>query len=85
KQVDLGLEHSLAVTVPRGQYKELVATTNIEQPVVAPITAGQKLGEVEIRLGDELIAKQPLIALQSIEEGSWWRQLLDTILMLIWG
>lgn len=85
KQVDLGLEHSLAVTVPRGQYKELVATTNIEQPVVAPITAGQQLGEVEIRLGDELIAKQPLIALQSIEEGSWWRQLLDTILMLIWG
>lgn len=85
KQVDLGLEHSLAVTVPRGQYKELVATTNIEQPVVAPITAGQQLGEVEIRLGDELIAKQPLIALQGIEEGSWWRQLLDTILMLIWG
>ena len=85
KQVDLGLEHSLAVTVPRGQYKELVATTNIEQPIVAPITAGQKLGEVEIRLGDELIAKQPLIALQSIEEGSWWRQLLDTILMWIWG
>ena len=85
KQVNLGLEHSLAVTVPRGQYKELVATTNIEQPIVAPITAGQKLGEVEIRLGDELIAKQPLIALQSIEEGSWWRQLLDTILMLIWG
>ncbi|HHA18945.1 MAG TPA: D-alanyl-D-alanine carboxypeptidase [Methylophaga sp.] len=85
KQVDLGLEHSLAVTVPRGQYKELVATTNIEQPVVAPITAGQKLGEVEIRLGDELIAKQSLIALQSVDEGSWWRQLLDTILMWIWG
>jgi serine-type D-Ala-D-Ala carboxypeptidase (penicillin-binding protein 5/6) len=85
KQVDLGLEHSLAVTVSRGRYKELVATTNIEQPVIAPITAGQQLGEVEIRLGEELIAKQPLIALQSVDEGSWWRQLLDTILMLIWG
>ncbi|RKZ95235.1 MAG: serine-type D-Ala-D-Ala carboxypeptidase, partial [Gammaproteobacteria bacterium] len=85
KQVDLGLEQSLAVTVARGRYKELVATTNIMQPVIAPISAGQQLGEVEIRLGDELIAKQPLIALQSVDEGSWWRQLLDTILMLIWG
>lgn len=85
KQVDLGLAESLAVTVPRGRYKELVATTNVQQPVIAPIVAGEQLGEVEIRLGDELIAKQPLIALQSVDEGSWWRQLLDTILMWIWG
>ena len=79
------MEESLAVTVARGRYKELVATTNVMQPVIAPIAAGQQLGEVEIRLGDELIAKQPLIALQSVDEGSWWRQLLDTILMWIWG
>ena len=85
KQVDLGLAQSLAVTVPRGRYKELVATTNVQQPVIAPIAAGEQLGEVEIRLGDELIAKQPLIALQSVDEGSWWRQLVDTILMWIWG
>ena len=85
KLVNLGLEHSLAVTVPRGRYKELVATTNIPQPVIAPITAGTQLGEVEIRLGDELIAKQPLIVLQSVEEGSWWSRLIDTIMMMIWG
>ena len=85
KLVNLGLEHTLAVTVPRGRYKELVATTNIPQPVIAPLTAGTKLGEVEIRLGDELIAKQPLIVLQSVEEGSWWNRLIDTIMMMIWG
>ncbi|MBE9532610.1 MAG: D-alanyl-D-alanine carboxypeptidase [Proteobacteria bacterium] len=85
KLVNLGLEHSLAVTVPRGRYKELVATTNIPQPVIAPLTAGTQLGEVEIRLGDELIAKQPLIVLQSVEEGSWWSRLIDTIMMMIWG
>lgn len=85
KQVDLGLEQSLAVTVPRGQYKELVATTNVKQPVIAPIAKGEQLGEVEIRLGDELITKQSLVALQSVDEGSWWRRLLDEILMLIWG
>ena len=85
KLVNLGLEQSLAVTVPRGRYKELVATTNIQQPVVAPIMAGTQLGEVEIRLGDELIATKPLIVLQSVEQGSWWSRLLDTIMMMIWG
>lgn len=83
--IDLGLEKPLAVTVPRGKYKDLVATTNIQQPLVAPIEAGSQLGQVEIRLGDEVIAQQPLIALQTVEQGSWWRRLIDTILMMIWG
>jgi len=83
--VNLGLEQSLAVTVPRGRYKELVATTNIQQPVIAPIAVGSALGQVEIRLGDEIIATQALIALNEVEQGSWWRRLMDSIMMLIWG
>jgi D-alanyl-D-alanine carboxypeptidase (penicillin-binding protein 5/6) len=85
KLVNLGLEKSLSVTVPRGRYKELVATTNMQQPVIAPIALGTQLGEVEIRLGDELIAKQSLVALQAVNEGGWWRRLLDALLLLIWG
>jgi len=85
KLVNLGLEQSLAVTVPRGRYKELVATTNIQQPVIAPIELGSTLGQVEIRLGDELIATQTLIALNGVEQGSWWRRLIDSLMMLIWG
>ena len=85
KQVQLGLAQPLSVTVPRGRYKELVASTNIQQPIIAPITAGTQLGEVEIRLGDELIAKQNLVAINAVEQGGWWRRLIDSLLMLIWG
>ncbi|MBL1320152.1 MAG: D-alanyl-D-alanine carboxypeptidase [Methylophaga sp.] len=85
KELALGLAESLAVTVPRGRYKELVATTNLQQPIIAPVTQGSVLGEVEIRLDNKIVAKQPLIALTSVEQGSWWRRILDSILMLIWG
>ncbi len=85
KLVNLGLEQSLSVTVPRGRYKELVATTNIQQPVIAPIVLGSILGQVEIRLGDEIIATQTLVALNGVEQGSWWRRLIDSLMMLIWG
>jgi len=85
KLVNLGLEKSLAVTVPRGRYKELVATTNIQQPVIAPIALGSTLGQVEIRLGDELISTQTLVALNDVEQGSWWRRLIDSLMMMIWG
>lgn len=84
-QLSLGLTKPLSVTVPRGQYEQLQATTNIQQPVIAPITAGTVLGEVEIRLGDEVVAKQELVALENIEQGSWWRRLIDEIMLWIWG
>jgi D-alanyl-D-alanine carboxypeptidase (penicillin-binding protein 5/6) len=85
KLVQLGLAKSLSVTVPRGRYKELVASTNIQQPIIAPISTGAQLGEVEIRLGDELITKQNLVAITPVEQGSWWRRWIDSLLMLIWG
>lgn len=85
KQLSLGLMEPLSVTVPRGQYKELVATTNIQSPIIAPIEIGTQLGELEIRLGDELIIQQPLVALQTVEKGGWWRRLIDTLIMFFWG
>jgi D-alanyl-D-alanine carboxypeptidase (penicillin-binding protein 5/6) len=83
--VELGLSKELAVTVPRGQYDQLKASTTIQQPVIAPVAAGAQLGEVEIRLGDDVVAKRPLVALTAVEEGSWWRRLIDEILLWIWG
>ena len=84
-QLALGLTKPLSVTVPRGQYEQLEATTNIQQPVIAPVTAGTVLGKVEIRLGDEVVAKQELVALNDVEQGSWWRRLIDEIMLWIWG
>jgi D-alanyl-D-alanine carboxypeptidase (penicillin-binding protein 5/6) len=85
KQLKLGLASTLSVTVPRGKYGELVATTTLNTPIIAPVTQGTALGEVQIRLGDELISSQPLVAIETIEQGSWFRRIIDSILMLIWG
>lgn len=84
-QLNLGLAQPLSITVPSGRYSELQAVTNIQQPIVAPVAKGAELGEVEIRLGDEIVAQHKLVAIENIEKGSWWRRLIDSLLMLIWG
>ena len=84
-EIKIGVGKALSVTVPRGRYKELVATTDIQKPIVAPIKQGDILGAVKVQLGDKVISTHPLIALEGIKEGSWWSRLIDTILMLIWG
>jgi D-alanyl-D-alanine carboxypeptidase (penicillin-binding protein 5/6) len=83
--LSLGVAEDLVITIPRGQYDSLEAITNVTQPVIAPIAAGTPLGEVEIHLGDELVAKHTLVALSDVPQGSWWRRLIDTIMLWIWG
>ena len=83
--VSLGLEKPLSITVPRGSYKDLIATTKVNVPFIAPIIIGQVLGNVEIRLEGKLFATRSLLALETIEKGSWWRRLIDTLLLMFWG
>jgi D-alanyl-D-alanine carboxypeptidase (penicillin-binding protein 5/6) len=75
--VALGLDHALFVTIPRGQYNSLDASININQRIMAPVTTGQALGTVQVMLGDQLVADQPLVSLQTIDEGSFWQRITD--------
>jgi D-alanyl-D-alanine carboxypeptidase (penicillin-binding protein 5/6) len=75
--VALGIDKPLYVTIPRGQYNALDASMNIDQRIMAPVNAGQPLGSVLVKLGDEVVADQPLVSLQSIGEGSFWQRITD--------
>ncbi|WJW75927.1 D-alanyl-D-alanine carboxypeptidase family protein [Thiohalobacter sp. IOR34] len=81
EQLPLGLAETLYVTIPRGRYQELQAGMRLPNTLIAPVSAGQPLGSVQIRLGDELVAEQPLVALESIPEGSFWQRALDEAML----
>jgi D-alanyl-D-alanine carboxypeptidase (penicillin-binding protein 5/6) len=69
----------LWVTVPRGRYNQLQPGMEVERQIVAPVTQGQEYGTLAVRLGDELVAEAPLVALQQVASGSLWQQLGDTV------
>ena len=75
--IALGIDKPLYVTIPRGQYNSLDASMNIDQRIMAPVDAGQSLGSVLVKLGEEVVADQPLVSLQSIGEGSFWQRITD--------
>ena len=77
ENIALGLDHDLFVTIPRGQYNSLDASMNIDQRIMAPVTTGQALGTVQVKLGDQVIADHPLVSLQTIGEGSFWQRITD--------
>ena len=81
----LGLTKDLYITVARGQYKNLKPLINYPAAIEAPATLGQNFGTLQISLQDKTIAEQPLVALQAVEQGSWWKRLIDSIRLFFAG
>ncbi|MCK5719110.1 MAG: D-alanyl-D-alanine carboxypeptidase [Thiomargarita sp.] len=76
-QLSLGLENNLYITIAKKQYNYLQATAYIDKHIMAPVNAGQKYGTLKLFMGNQLILERSLIALNSIEEASLWKRLMD--------
>jgi len=82
ENVALGLNQDVYVTVPRGQYEKLSASMTVEKVIQAPAKKGQRFGTVNLRVGSDALAEQPLVALQDVPEGSLWRRMVDEVWLL---
>ena len=81
KTLEVGLESPLMVTVPQGQYPELQAKMQLDKNLHAPIKAGQVIGSVVVRLGEDVVAERPLVALKDIHTGGLWSRFTDYVSM----
>ncbi len=81
ESVDLGLNRTLYVTIPRGEYKNLDAAMQLQDRIIAPVAQGQALGQVVVRLADKLVSEKDLVALQAIDEGSFWQRIVDEAML----
>lgn len=79
RELPLGLSEEIYVTVPRGQYKNLTAALEVDMRIIAPVGKGERHGAVKVSLGDKVLAERPLVALQDVAQGGWWRRLVDTV------
>lgn len=82
EELSLGLTEDLYLTIPKGQYKKLVANMNLEARITAPIKQGQSFGTVNVSLGDEQYATRKLVALSAIESGGLFSNLIDEVKLL---
>ena len=79
--VQVGVAQPLLVSTPRGKYDRLKASMELPKSLVAPIAKGQKLGTVKVALDGKVVAEAPLVALQGVEEGGFFKRLWHALLM----
>ena len=80
-QVAVGVSEPLLVSTPRGKYDRLKASMDLPKSLETPIAKGQKLGVVKVALDGKEVASAPLVALQAVEEGGFFKRLWHALLM----
>jgi D-alanyl-D-alanine carboxypeptidase (penicillin-binding protein 5/6) len=82
EQVSMGVGKDIYITIPRGRYRQLDISMEIDREISAPVTQGQQLGQVSITLDDELVLSENIVAMQSVDEGSLFVWAMDRIKLM---
>jgi len=67
------------VTLPKGQAPQLKLTLEAVEPLVAPITRGQRVGLVKVTLDTKPVGEYPLVALEEVPLTGLFGRAWDTI------
>lgn len=70
------------ITYPRGRREQLTTTAQLPQTLVAPVQEGQRLGTLNIKYGQDLLLSVPLYAGKTVNEGGFFGNLVDSVLMM---
>jgi len=81
--VDLGINQSTPITIPRGQAANLEANFELDKKLEAPLAKGQVVGTLYLQLEGEDVASYPLVTLHEVNEGSFFNRIKDYIMLQI--
>lgn len=70
-RVRAGVPRDLFVTVPKGEGGKLKADLLSEQPLIAPIATGQRVGTLRVTLDGKPLADYPVVALEPVGIAGW--------------
>jgi len=82
EQVSMGVGKDIYITIPRGRYRDLDISMEIDREISAPVIRGQQLGQVSITLDEESILSENIVAMQAVDEGSLFVRAMDSIKLM---
>jgi D-alanyl-D-alanine carboxypeptidase (penicillin-binding protein 5/6) len=79
RNVKVGVGRDLFVTVPKGEADKLKAELVSQQPLVAPLAKGQRVGVVRVTHDGKPFGEVPLITLEPVAAAGFFGRTWDTL------
>ena len=74
-----GFRDDLVVTVPKGQGEKLKAELLSQSPLVAPVAAGTRVGNLRVTLDGKPLGEYPVVALEEVPAAGIFVRAWDTL------
>lgn len=81
-KVNIGFRDDLFLAIPTGQLAQMKVTMETHQPLLAPISSGQKIGIMKLTLDGKPYAEFPLVALEAMPLANVFSRGWDNIRLL---
>ena len=65
--------------VDKGQLNQVNIQIALEEAVTAPISKGQKLGMLTVRVGEQVLSQIPMVAEEAVPRLTWWDLFLQVL------
>jgi serine-type D-Ala-D-Ala carboxypeptidase (penicillin-binding protein 5/6) len=77
--VKVGVRSDIFVTVPKGEAEKLKAELVSQQPLIAPLASGQRVGTLRVTLEGKPHGEYPLVALETVAQAGFFGRAWDTL------
>jgi len=74
-----GFRDDLVVTIPKGQGEKLTAELLSHSPLVAPVAAGARVGNLRVSFDGKPLGEYPVVALEEVPAGGIFVRAWDTL------
>jgi D-alanyl-D-alanine carboxypeptidase (penicillin-binding protein 5/6) len=78
-EVKAGFRSDIIVTVPKGEVEKLKAELLTQQPLVAPVSQGQRVGTLRVHYDGRPLGEYPLVALEEVGTAGIFGRAWDTL------
>lgn len=79
REVKVGVKNDLLVAVPKGEADKLKAELVSQQPLVAPLSQGQRVGTLRVSFDGKPLGEYPLVALEPVATAGIFGRAWDTL------
>jgi D-alanyl-D-alanine carboxypeptidase (penicillin-binding protein 5/6) len=81
--VKAGFRNDLVITVPKGEAEKLKSELLSQQPLVAPVAAGQRVGTLRVTHDGKPLGEFPVVALEPVAAAGLFGRAWDTLRLLL--
>ncbi len=83
KTIAATVAKNLYLTLPKGDYARVKASMTSQQPLIAPISAGQEIGKITFSLDGKIISEQKLVAAKAVDAAGLFGRMIDSVKLML--